>query len=92
MREHDVSRLTAGELERTRRELAASLALARSGSPIRVPIEARLTAIDAELSGRAALRVCCCGFATNDGIWLDGHLSERPAHRERDLSRYQEPA
>jgi hypothetical protein len=30
--------LTGGELERTRRELAASLALTRSDSPARVPI------------------------------------------------------
>jgi len=37
-----------------RRELAASLALARPGSPIGAPIQARMTAIDAELTGRAA--------------------------------------
>jgi hypothetical protein len=33
MREHDVTALTAAELEAARRELAASLALARPGSP-----------------------------------------------------------
>ena len=55
-RPHDVSGLTAGELERTRRELQASLALARPGSPARVPILARLNAIDAELAGRDAAR------------------------------------
>ena len=33
MREHDVTALTAGELEAARRELAASLALARPGLP-----------------------------------------------------------
>ena len=49
-----MSRLTAGELEQARRELTASLALARPGSPARVPILARLSAIDAELAGRAA--------------------------------------
>ena len=56
----DVSGLTSGELERARRELerarrelAASLALARPGSPARVPILAHLAAIDAELAGRA---------------------------------------
>ena len=49
----EVSALTSGELERTRRELAASLALARPGSPARVPIQAHLSAIDAELAGRA---------------------------------------
>jgi len=44
--------LTAAELDRAKRELAASLALARPGSPVRVPILARLTAIDAELADR----------------------------------------
>ena len=54
MREHDVTALTARELERARRELAASLALTRPGSPARVPILAHLAAIDAELAGRDA--------------------------------------
>jgi hypothetical protein len=52
MRDHDVSRLTAGGLERTRRELSASLTLARPDSPIRAPIEAHLSAIDAEVAAR----------------------------------------
>jgi hypothetical protein len=52
MREHDVSRLTAGELERARRELTASLTLARPDSPIRAPIMAHISAIDAELAER----------------------------------------
>jgi hypothetical protein len=55
MREHDVTALTA-ELETARRELAASLALARPGSPVRAPILARMAAIDAELAGLAAAR------------------------------------
>ena len=46
----DVSGLTSVELERTRRELAASLALARPDSPVRVPIRAHMTAIDTELA------------------------------------------
>ena len=49
----DVSDLTSGQLERTRRELAASLTLARPDSPARVPILAHITAIDTELAGRA---------------------------------------
>ena len=53
MREHDVRALSVAELEAARRELAASLALARPGSPVRAPIQARLAAIDAELTGRA---------------------------------------
>ena len=39
-----------------RRDLAASLALARPGSPARVPILAQITAIDAELAGRSGAR------------------------------------
>ena len=46
--------LTAAELEAARRELAVSLALARPGSPVQVPILNRMAAIDAELAGRAA--------------------------------------
>jgi len=52
MREHDVSALTARELERARRELAASLALTRPGSLARVPILATMNAIDTELAQR----------------------------------------
>jgi hypothetical protein len=54
MRDHDVSRLTAGELGQARRQLQASLALARPDSPAQVPIQACRSAIDAELAGRAA--------------------------------------
>ena len=46
---HDVSRLTGAELQRTKRELQASLALARPGSATRVPILAHLRAINTEL-------------------------------------------
>ena len=52
MRNHDVTALTGRELEQARRELAASLALARPGSPARVPILARMSAINAELAQR----------------------------------------
>jgi hypothetical protein len=52
VREHDVSTLTAVELAGARRELTASLALARPGSPVHVPILAGISAIDAELAGR----------------------------------------
>ena len=52
MREHDVTALTGHELELARRELAASLALARPDSAVRGPILAQLTAIDTELAER----------------------------------------
>jgi hypothetical protein len=51
-RRYDAAGLTADELERTRRELAASLALTRPGSPARAPIQAQMAAIDAELAIR----------------------------------------
>ena len=56
MREHDVTALILAGLERARRELAVSLALARPGSPVCVSIQAQLTAIDAELARRDAIQ------------------------------------
>ena len=53
-RSHDVSGLTTAKLQRTRRDLRASLALARPGSAASVPILAHLSAIDTELAGRSA--------------------------------------
>jgi hypothetical protein len=52
-RPRDVSGLTASELERTRRELAANLALVRPDSPARAPILAHISAIDTELARRS---------------------------------------
>jgi hypothetical protein len=52
IRPHDVRGLTACELDRTRRDLRASLALVRPDSPARVPMLAHLNAIDAELTAR----------------------------------------
>ena len=80
-RAHDVSGLSASELERTRRELSASLALVRSDSPVRVPILAHMSAIDAELAARTAgIRLCSCGFASDDRAWFEGHLFRYPDH------------
>jgi hypothetical protein len=55
-RPHDVSGLTAAQLERARRDLEISLALAFPGSPVRVTIQAEMTAIDAELAERGDAR------------------------------------
>ena len=51
-RAHDVSGMTSAELQRARRDLEVSLALAFPGSSVRVPILAHLSAIDAELDQR----------------------------------------
>ena len=53
-RHRDISRLTAGELERTQRDLRTSLALTTPGSRSRAAILAHLSAIDAELAERAS--------------------------------------
>ena len=55
-RGHDVSGLTDAELERARRDLQASLALARPGSTACVPMLAHLSAVESELAGRSAGR------------------------------------
>jgi hypothetical protein len=53
-RSHDVSGLTDAELERARRQLRPSLALARPGPVAVVPMVAHLSAIDTELADRSA--------------------------------------
>ena len=53
-RSHDVSGLTDAELERAKRDLRASLALARPGSTACVPVLAHLSAVESELAGRSA--------------------------------------
>jgi hypothetical protein len=55
-RSHDVSGLTDAELERIRRDLQASLALARPGSTACVPMLAHLSAVEPELAERSAGR------------------------------------
>jgi len=55
-RSHDVSGLTDAELERARRDLQASLALARPGSTACVPMLAQLSAVESELAERSAGR------------------------------------
>ena len=48
--------MTDDELERARRHLTVSLSLAFPGSPVRGPILAHISAIDAELAARASRR------------------------------------
>src|ERR1017187_626318 len=81
MRTPDVGRLSASELGDARRELAVSRALSRRDSPIHLPINAQLLAIDAELVSRG-VRMCGCGMAADDDGLMDGHLFEFPAHEE----------
>ena len=55
-RDHDVSGLTVSQLERARGDLLVSLSLAFPGSPVRAPILAQISAIDAELTQRVDVR------------------------------------
>ena len=54
-RQH-IGQMTTFELARAKRDLAASLALAEPGSPVRVPIQRELAAIDAEQADRERIR------------------------------------
>ena len=54
--QHSVSQMTTYELAKAKRDLAASMALAAPGSPVRASIERELAAIDAEESERASIR------------------------------------
>ena len=54
MCDHDVTTLASAELAGARGELFASLALVRRGSPVRAPILARISAIDADLAVRGS--------------------------------------
>jgi hypothetical protein len=87
MRTPDVSELSASELGDARRELAVSVALSRPDSPIQLPLQAQMLAVDAEIVSRR-VKICSCGMATDNAEILDGHLFEEPSHYERNLQRY----
>ncbi len=82
-RSHDVSGLTDAELERTRRDLQASVALARPGSAASVPILAHLSAISTELAGRSAGcgasgKLSSLGTRTSAGALIRASRSANP--------------
>jgi hypothetical protein len=81
-RTHDVSAMSAADLEHAQRQLRASLALTRPGSPMRAPTEAQLSAIDAEVAERA--EPChwpqCRMFRLSGQTYCDeGRNCQRPA-------------
>jgi len=95
-REHDVSGMTAAELERTRRELSASMVLSRSGAISAEVAAAQLSAVEAELAERdraarriagqraTGIRLCSCGFGSDSDIRFGTHLRNNRSHREQD--------
>jgi hypothetical protein len=83
----DVTTLTPGELERIRRDLAAALALARPGSPTRLPICTHLAAIDAELATRTSQREAPDPSPPDGG----GHMPGPPASTRLDIEEIRGP-
>jgi hypothetical protein len=66
-RSRDVSGLTAGELERARRDLRISLSLAWPGSPVRDTVLAQMSAVDRELAERTRNQDQARGSAHGQG-------------------------
>jgi hypothetical protein len=88
-REPDVGHMPLDELERSRRELAASLALSQSGALYAVTA-AQLGAVERELTARqgehssTGVLLCSCGYGTDNPIRFDAHLANNPDHESYD--------
>jgi hypothetical protein len=87
-REPDVGHMAAADLERARRELAASLALSRLGA-LSTVTAVQLSAVETELAARQAesatkILLCSCGFASDSPIRFDAHLTNNTDHSQRD--------
>jgi hypothetical protein len=87
-REPDVGHMPLDDLERARRELAASLALSRPGA-LSAVTALHLGAVEAELSGRqresaTGALLCSCGYGTDNPIRLDAHLANNSDHEPYD--------
>ena len=72
-RPHDVSSLTADQLERARRDLQISLALASPSSPVHVSILAEMTAIDTELARTRRQPMTARGLLPDDAAPGNGN-------------------
>lgn len=88
-REPDVGHMPQHELERSRRELAASLALSQS-SALSAVTATQLGAVERELTARQAehsttsVLLCSCGYGADNPIRFDGHLADNPDHEPYD--------
>ena len=76
-RSHDLSQLTTAELELSRRQLRANLALIASGSPAHVPILAHEQAIDAEVAGHTGNQQPCVASEGPAGVEDVGRVERR---------------
>jgi hypothetical protein len=81
--------LTDTELERARRELAASLAVSQS-SALSAVTATQLGAVERELTARqgrhssTGVLLCSCGYGTDNPIRFDTHLDDNPDHELYD--------
>ena len=88
-REPHVGHMPLDELERARRELAASLALSQPGA-LSAVTAAQLGAIERELTARlgehssTGILLCSCGYGTDNPIRLAAHLDNNPDHEPYD--------
>lgn len=73
------------ELERARRELAASLALSQPGA-LSAVTAAQLDAVERELTTRqgghrpVGVLLCSCRYGTDNPIRFDAHRANNPDH------------
>jgi len=88
-REPHVGHMPLHELERSRRALAASLALSQSSALSAVTaaqlgaVERELTACQGEHSTIDVL-LCSCGYGADNPIRFDAHLVGNPDHEPYD--------
>jgi hypothetical protein len=88
-REPYVGHMPLGELERARRELAASLALSQPGA-LSAVTAAQLGAVERELTARqgehrpAGTSLCSCGYGTDNPVRFGAHLANNPDHEPYD--------
>jgi hypothetical protein len=95
-REPEFGHMADTELERARRELAASMALSRPGAVSAGLAAVQLGAVEAEIAERerqsrriagqhaTGIRLCSCGFASDSDIRFGTHLTNNRSHREQD--------
>jgi hypothetical protein len=88
-REPDVSRQPPAELERARRDLAASLALSPPGA-LSAVTAAQLSAVERALAARqhehssTGILLCSCHYGTDNPLRFAGHLDANPGHEPYD--------
>ena len=88
-REPHIGHMPLDALERSRRALAASLALSRPGALAAVTAT-QLGAVERELTARqgahspTGVLLCSCGYGADNPVRFDAHLAGNPDHEPYD--------